>query len=90
MTDLYNRILLWHKLLAMQTGGLALCSARHTLNRGEAQGWSDTARNVADDIDQFLRDGTFILDDRGVRVVQSKNNVARVPTRRTATRRKTT
>lgn len=69
MTDLYSRVLLWHKLLAMQTGGLALCSARHRLNRDEARGWSTAARNVSDDIEQFLKDGTFVLDDRGVRVV---------------------
>lgn len=69
MTVLYQRVLLWHKLLAMQTGGLALCSARHRLNRDEAKGWSDAARNVADDIDAFLHDGTFVLDDRGRRVV---------------------
>lgn len=71
MTDLYRRILLWHKLLAMQTGGLALCSARHKLNRDEAKGWSGAARNVADDIDAFLHDGTFVLDDKGQRVVHS-------------------
>lgn len=69
MTDLYSRILLWHKLLAMQTGGLALCSARHRLNRDEARGWIDAARNVADDIEAFLETGAFILDDRGMRVV---------------------
>lgn len=69
MADLYHRILLWHKLLAMQTGGLALCSAKHRLNRSEAAMWSHNCRNVADDIDQFLHDGTFILDDRGARMV---------------------
>lgn len=69
MTDLYSRILLWHKLLAMQTGGLALCSAKHRLNRDEARGWANAARNVADDIDAFLGTGAFILDDRGARVV---------------------
>lgn len=69
MTDLYSRILLWHKLLAMQTGGLALCSARHKLNRDEARGWVNAARNVADDIEAFLDTGAFILDDRGARMV---------------------
>lgn len=69
MTDLYSRILLWHKLLAMQTGGLALCSAKHKLNRAEAAMWSHNARNVADDIDAFLETGAFILDDRGARMV---------------------
>lgn len=71
MTDLYSRILLWHKLLAMQTGGLALCSAKHRLNRDEARGWSTAARNVADDIEAFLDTGAFILDDRGQRMVWS-------------------
>lgn len=69
MSELYTRILLWHKLLAMQTGGLALCSARHRLNRDEARGWATAARNVADDIEQFLGDGTFVLDSKGARVV---------------------
>lgn len=67
--DLYSRILLWHKLLAMQTGGLALCSAKHRLNRDEARGWADAARNVADDITAFLETGAFILDDRGQRMI---------------------
>lgn len=71
MTDLYSRILLWHKLLAMQTGSLALCSAKHRLNRDEARGWADAARNVADDIETFLETGAFVLDDRGARVVSS-------------------
>lgn len=69
MSVLYTRVLLWHKLLAMQTGGLALCSARHKLNRDEARGWADAARNVADDIEAFLETGAFILDDKGARVV---------------------
>ncbi len=69
MTDLYRRILLWHKLVAMQTGGLALCSAKHRLNRVEATGWADALQNVADDIRAFLHDGTFVLDDKGRRVL---------------------
>lgn len=69
MSDLYARILLWHKLVAMQTGGLALCSARHRLNRDEADGWATTLENVAADMRQFLDTGTFILDDKGQRVV---------------------
>lgn len=71
MTDLYRRILLWHKLVAMQTGGLALCSSRHRLNRDEATGWATALENVAADMRQFLSDGTFILDDKGQRVVRS-------------------
>lgn len=73
MSDLYARVLLWHKLIAMCTGGLALCSARHRLNRDEAKGWSTTLRNVADEIDAFLLDGTLILDDKGQRVIKSDN-----------------
>ncbi len=69
MTDLYHRILLWHKLVAMQTGGLALCSAKHRLNRVEATGWVDALQNVADDMRAFLHDGTFVLDDKGQRVL---------------------
>lgn len=69
LSDLYSRILLWHKLVAMQTGGLALCSAKRKLNVTEATGWVEGLRKVADDIEAFLRDGTFVLDDRGQRVV---------------------
>lgn len=71
MSVLYTRVLLWHKLLAMQTGSLALCSAKHRLNRDEARGWADAARNVADDITAFLETGAFILDSKGARVVGS-------------------
>lgn len=55
----------------MQTGGLALCSAKRTLNRTEAMGWATTLENVAADIRQFLKDGTFTLDDKGRPMVQS-------------------
>lgn len=71
MTELYRRVLLWHKLVAQQTGGMALCSARHRLNRDEAMGWATALRNVADDIETFLDIGAFTLDDRGQRVVAS-------------------
>lgn len=80
--DLYSRILLWHKLLAMQTGSLALCSAKHRLNRDEARGWATAARNVADDIDAFLGTGAFILDDRGARVVDYTSGNGSAPTAR--------
>lgn len=68
MTDLYPRLLLWHKLVAMQTGGMALCSVKRKLNRDKFRGWATVLRNVADEIDAFLRDGLFILDDRGQRM----------------------
>lgn len=71
MSALYSRILLWHKLVVMRTGALALCSAKRRLNPDEARDWVDGLRAVADDIEQFLKDGTFILDDRGQRVVKS-------------------
>lgn len=71
MSNLYSRILLWHKLVAMQTGGLALCAAKHKLSVTEARSWVEGLRNVADDIETFLRDGTFALDDKGCRVVHS-------------------
>lgn len=71
MSALYSRILLWHKLVAMRTGALALCSAKRALNPAEARDWVDGLRAVADDIEQFLNEGTFILDDRGQRVVKS-------------------
>ncbi len=71
MTELYNRLLIWHKLICQQTGGLALCSAKRKLNRDEARGWIEAFRNVADDI-QAVLDGTpRIIDDRGRRVVES-------------------
>ena len=72
MTELYRRVLLWHKLLAQQTGGLALCSVKHRLNRDEATGWSTMLRNVADEIDSVIAGTGFILDERGQRVVQSQ------------------
>lgn len=71
MTEVYARVLLWHKLIAMQTGGMALCAAKHRLNQTEARGWVDAFRNVADDIEKFLTDRTFVLDDKGQRVVGS-------------------
>src|SRR5882672_4138129 len=55
----------------MQTGGLALCSAKRKLNRDEACGWAAALENVSADIRQFLDDGTFVLDDRGQRMVRS-------------------
>lgn len=55
----------------MQTGGIALCSAKRKLNRTEAVGWSSMLRSVADDIDAFLETGTFLLDDRGQPMVKS-------------------
>ncbi len=76
MTELYARVLLWHKLVAMVTGGLALCSARHRLSRDEAQGWSRSLRNVADEIDSVVAGGPFILDDKGQRVVKSTDRAA--------------
>lgn len=71
MTELYQRILLWHKLVASTTGGLALCSARHRLNRDEAKSWADTLRNVSDEIREVVEGRPFILDDKGRRVVES-------------------
>ena len=68
---LYHRVLLWHKLVALVTGGLAMCSAKHRLNREEALSWVENLRNVADDISQFLEYDTFILDDRGRRVLNT-------------------
>lgn len=80
MTDLYTRILLWHKLVAMQTGGLALCSAKHRLNVTEARGWIEALRNVSDDIEAFLKDGTFVLDGKGQRVVGLSDRAAPIGT----------
>lgn len=71
MSELYARVLLWHKLICSTTGGLALCSVKHRLNRDEAQGWAATLRNVADEIEAVLAGHGFILDDKGRRVVQS-------------------
>lgn len=71
MSDLYRRILLWHTLVARVTGGLALCSAKHRLNREEASGWAASLRNVADEIDSVVAGRGFILDDKGQRVLGS-------------------
>lgn len=66
----------------MQTGALALCSAKHRLNRDEARGWASAARNVADDIEAFLETGAFILDDRGQRVVECVDGNGSAPAAR--------
>lgn len=71
MSDLYNRVLLWHKLVAVVTGGLALCSAKHKLNRTEAEGWVRSLRDTADEIESVIQDRGFILDSKGQRVVAS-------------------
>lgn len=71
VSDLYHRVLLWHKLICMQTGGLALCSVKHRLNRDEALKWVAAFRNVADDIEAVLAGQPFILDDKGQRIVKS-------------------
>lgn len=72
MTDLYRRVLLWHKLTAQCTGGMALCSAKHKLNKEEARGWIKRLRNVSDEIEAVIRGYGFILDDKGERVVESE------------------
>lgn len=78
MTELYARVLLWHKLVAQTTGGLALCSAKHRLNRDEAIGWATALRNVADEIEAVLAGHGFILDSRGQRGVGSGYRAALV------------
>ncbi len=71
LSELYQRVLLWHKLVAQTTGGLALCSAKGRLPRGEALAWTDALRRVSDEIQSVL-DGTgFILDSKGQRLVGS-------------------
>lgn len=69
VTELYRRVLLWHKLVAQTTGGLALCSAKHRLNRDEATSWATALRNVADDIQAAVTGAAFVLDNNGRRVV---------------------
>jgi|HubBroStandDraft_3_1064219.scaffolds.fasta_scaffold00924_15 hypothetical protein len=69
MTELYFRLLLWHKLIAQQTGGLALCSVKHKLNREEARGWIEALRNVSDDIQAVLDGAPPVIDSKGRRVV---------------------
>lgn len=64
-------MLLWHKLVASTTGGLALCSAKHRLNRDEASNWARILRDVSDEIQEVLAGRPFILDGKGQRVVQS-------------------
>ena len=71
MSELYHRVLLWHKLVAMQTGGLALCSVRHKLNRDEAMRWIEGLRNVADDIQAVVDGAPAVLDMKGQRVIGS-------------------
>lgn len=71
MSELYQRVLLWHKLVAQTTGGLALCSAKGKLPRGEAVLWLNALRNVADEIEEVLAGRPFILDDKGQRLVDS-------------------
>lgn len=71
MSELYHRVLLWHKLVCQTTGGLALCSAKHRLNRDEAQGWIEYLRNVADDIQAILDGAAPVLDGKGRRMLGS-------------------
>jgi hypothetical protein len=71
MSELYQRVLLWHKLVAQTTGGLALCSAKRTLPREEATRWADALQNVSDEIREVLAGRPFILDDKGQRMVGS-------------------
>jgi len=76
MSELYARVLLWHKLVAQVTGGLALCSAKRTLPREEAGRWLATMRNVGDDIEAVLARQSFVLDDKGQRLVGSTSERA--------------
>lgn len=71
MSELYHRVLLWHKLVAQVTGGLALCSAKRNLPRTDAVAWAETLRNVSDEIQAVLAGQPFILDDKGRPVAQS-------------------
>lgn len=87
MPELYPRLLLWHKLVAMQTGGMALCSVKRKLNREEFKGWATMLRNVADEIDAFLCDGSFILDDKGQRMFPSTGEDGSGTTERAASRK---
>lgn len=68
MSELYQRVLLWHKLVAQTTGGLALCSAKKVLPRGEATLWIAALQNVADEMREVLAGRPFILDAKGQRV----------------------
>lgn len=68
---LFRRVLLWHKLIAQVTGGIALTSSKRALNREQATEWSTSLRNVADEIDAVLAGKSFILDERGQRMVGS-------------------
>lgn len=68
MSELYARVLLWHKLVAQTTGGLALCSAKKALNRAEATSWVVALRNVSDEIQSVLDGAGFLLDSKGQRV----------------------
>lgn len=71
LSELYARVLLWHKLVAQTTGGLALCSAKKVLNRTEATSWVAALRNVSDEIQSVLDGAGFLLDSKGQRVVDS-------------------
>ena len=71
MSELYQRVLLWHKLTAQTTGGLALCSVKFKLNREDTLRWIETYRNVADEMESVLAGGGFILDEKGRRLVGS-------------------
>jgi len=66
VSELYQRVLLWHKLVAQTTGGLALCSARHRLNRDEATSWATALRNVSDEIQSVLGEpGSYLTSADG-------------------------
>jgi len=71
MSELRDRLLLWHKLVCMVTGGIASTYVRAGLNRETGQQWVTWLRDVADEIEAVLNGRPFILDNKGKRLVQS-------------------
>lgn len=65
MSELYARVLLWHKLVATVTGGLALCSAKRKLPREETERWIELLGNVSAEMGEVLAGRPFIIDDKG-------------------------
>lgn len=71
MSDLKERLLVWHKLVCLVTGGLASTYVKQGLNRETALQWVTYLRDVADEIEAVLAGRPFILDSKGRRLVQS-------------------
>ena len=71
MSELRDRLLLWHKLVCMVTGGIASTYVKKGLNPETGRQWVTWLRDVADEVEAVLNGRPFVLDNKGRRLVQS-------------------